>query len=103
MAARSAQSGTPPAVIAWSGSPQDRQALARRSDWSYLTGLEQLWPVLADRYGDSLALDAPHARPPQRLSYRQLQQAIEQAAAGLAALRITAGDVVAVFAENSPR
>ena len=99
MAARSSQ----PAAIAWTGSPQDRQALALRSDWRDLSGLEQLWPVLAERYGDSLALDAPHARPPQQFSYRQLQQAIEQAAAGFAALGIGAGDVVALFAENSPR
>ncbi len=94
---------TPAAAISWTGSPQDQQALALRSDWSALGGLEQLWPVLAERYGDSLALDAPHARPPQRFSYRQLQQAIEQAAAGFAALGIGAGDVVALFAENSPR
>jgi len=99
MAARSPQL----AAIAWSGSAEDRRALALRSDWSDLHGLEQLWPVLAERYGDSLALDAPHARPPQRFSYRELQAAIEQAAAGLAALGVGAGDVVALFAENSPR
>ena len=109
MAASSAQRSLkgsvqgPPAAIAWSGSPEDRQALALRSDWSDLRSLEQLWPVLAERYGDSLALDAPHARPPQRFSYRELQRAIEQAAAGFAALGIGAGDVVALFAENSPR
>ncbi|MFM2080989.1 MAG: hypothetical protein RLZZ219_1671, partial [Cyanobacteriota bacterium] len=54
-----------PAEIAWSGSPQDLQALAQRSDWSQITGLEQLWPVLAERHGDGLALDAPHGRPPE--------------------------------------
>ena len=95
--------GDAPAAIAWSGSAEDRRALALRSDWSDLRSLEQLWPVLAERYGDSLALDAPHARPPQRFSYRELQRAIEQAAAGFAALGIGAGDVVALFAENSPR
>jgi long-chain acyl-CoA synthetase len=109
MAARPAQRppGAPAdarsAAIAWTGSAEDRRALALRSDWSDLSGLEQLWPVLAERYGDSLALDAPHARPPQRFSYRELQRAIVQAAAGLAELGIGAGDVVALFAENSPR
>ena len=97
------QPAAPAASISWTGSPQDQQALALRSDWSALSGLEQLWPVLAERYGDSLALDAPHARPPQSFSYRQLHHAIEQAAAGFAALGIGAGDVVALFAENSPR
>jgi long-chain acyl-CoA synthetase len=101
MAVPSAQRS--PARIAWEASPQDRQALALRSDWSQLTGLEQLWPVLAERYGDAIALDAPHTQPPEQLSYRQLQQRIEQAAAGFAALGIAAGDVVALFAENSPR
>ena len=92
-----------PAEIHWQGSLQDREALARRSDWSSLTGLEQLWPVLAERYGEAIALDAPHSRPPERFSYRQLQAGIEQAAAGFAALGIGCGDVVALFAENSPR
>jgi len=87
------------AEIHWQGSLQDREALARRSDWSALTGLEQLWPVLADRHGE----DAPHGRPAERFSYRQLQAAIEQAAAGFGALGIRCGDVVALFAENSPR
>jgi long-chain acyl-CoA synthetase len=96
-------SAAQPAAIAWSGSADDQRALALRSDWSALEGLEQLWPVLAERYGDALALEAPHARPPQRFSYRELRQAIEQAAAGLASLGIGAGDVVALFAENSPR
>ena len=92
-----------PAVIAWGGSPEDQRALALRSDWSEITGLEQLWSVLAERYGDAIALEAPHAQPPEQLSFRQLQQRIEQAAAGFTALGITAGDVVALFAENSPR
>ena len=53
-----------PAEIHWSGSRRDRQALARRADWSGLTGLEQLWPVLAERHGDAIALEAPHAATP---------------------------------------
>ncbi len=91
------------AEIHWSGSGRDRQALAQRADWSQLTGLEQLWPVLAERHGEALALEAPHAATPEQLSYRQLHQRIEQAAAGFAALGLGAGDVVALFAENGPR
>lgn len=92
-----------PAEIHWSGSGRDRRALAERSDWSGLTGLEQLWPVLAERHGEALALEAPHAATPEQLSYRQLQQRIEQAAAAFAGLGVGAGDVVALFAENGPR
>ena len=92
-----------PAEIHWSGSRRDQQALARRSDWSQITGLEQLWPVLAERHGEALALEAPHASTPEQLSYRQLHQRIDQAAAAFAGLGVAAGDVVALFAENGPR
>jgi long-chain acyl-CoA synthetase len=84
-------------------SPPDRRALAAGADWSGLTGLEQLWPQLATRHGDGVALEAPHGASPETFSYRQLHRAIEQAAAGLAALGLTSGDVAALFAENSPR
>ncbi|MFO7630342.1 MAG: AMP-binding protein [Prochlorococcaceae cyanobacterium] len=91
------------AEIHWQADAQDRRALARRSDWSRLSGLEQLWPQLAERYGEAPALEAPHARPAESLSFRQLHQAIEQAAAAFAALGVAEGDVVALFAENGPR
>jgi long-chain acyl-CoA synthetase len=93
----------PTAEIRWTGSDRDRQALASRHDWSGIDGLEQLWPELARLHGDLPALEAPHARPPERYSYRQLQEAIERAAAGFAALGVRPGDVVALFSENGPR
>ncbi|MEB3184395.1 MAG: AMP-binding protein, partial [Cyanobacteriota bacterium] len=65
--------------------------------------MEQLWPRLAALHGERLALEAPHASPPISLTYRQLQEGIEQAAAGFAALGVRPGDVVALFAENGPR
>ncbi|MFM7676905.1 MAG: AMP-binding protein [Synechococcus sp.] len=92
-----------PAEIHWSGSAQDRRALEARTDWSHLRGLEELWPALDARYGEAIALDAPHAHPPETYSYRELRLGIEAAAAGFAALGVTAGDVVALFAENGPR
>ncbi|QPN59044.1 AMP-binding protein [Synechococcus sp. CBW1002] len=92
-----------PAEIHWSGSEQDRQALESRTDWSHLRGLEELWPALDSLYGEALALEAPHADPAERLSYRQLRRGIETAAAGFAALGVKPGDVVALFAENGPR
>jgi long-chain acyl-CoA synthetase len=96
-------SAASPAEIPWSATAADRQALAQRSDWNGLSGLEQLWEPLARLYGDSPALDAPHARPAVRLSFRQLHQGIETAAAGFAALGVRPGEVVALFAENGPR
>lgn len=91
------------ATVHWSASAQDRRALARCHDWRHLTGLEQLWPELAALHGDRIALEAPHAAEPETLSYRQLQAGIEQVAAGLVALGLRPGEVVALFAENGPR
>jgi long-chain acyl-CoA synthetase len=91
------------ASISWTATRRDSQALAQRHDWSALTGVEQLWPELARLHGDALALEAPHAAEPERFSYRQLQQGIEQLAAAFCALGVGGGDVVALFAENGPR
>ena len=91
------------AEIHWSPDPRDRDALTQRHDWSALTGLEQLWPELERLHGDAIALEAPHARPPETLSFAALRRRVDQAAAGFAALGLRAGEVVALFAENSPR
>ena len=92
-----------PAEIHWSASQRDRQALAQRSDWTGLSGIEQIWGRLEALYGDAVALEAPHAQPAITLSYRQLHEGIEQVAAGFVALGVRPGDVVALFAENGPR
>jgi long-chain acyl-CoA synthetase len=91
------------AEIHWSAGDRDHRALALRRDWSGLRGLDELWPELDRLYGDSPALEAPHARQPETLSYRQLHQAIRTAAAGFASLGVGPGDVVALFSENGPR
>ncbi|MEB3307995.1 MAG: AMP-binding protein [Cyanobacteriota bacterium] len=91
------------AEIHWRAGARERRALAGQTDWSQLRGLEQLWERLSELHGDRVALEAPHVHPPVSLSYRQLHQRIEQAAAGFAALGVRAGDVVALFAENGPR
>lgn len=91
------------AEIHWRASRRDRRALGQRTEWGHLSGLEQLWPALAQSYGDAPALEAPHAKPPEVLSFRQLHQQIGQAALGFAQLGVKPGDVVALFAENGPR
>ena len=93
-----------PAEIHWSNPELDRQAQARRHDWSALQGLDQLWPELERLYGDAVALVAPHdTEDKQTVSFSALRQRIDQAAAGFAALGLGAGEVVALFAENGPR
>ncbi|MEB3362228.1 MAG: AMP-binding protein [Synechococcaceae cyanobacterium] len=91
------------AEIHWGPDRADRDALALRHDWSALQGLEELWPELERLHGDAIALEAPHARPPETLSFAELRRRIDQAAAGFAALGLRAGEVVALFAENGPR
>ena len=91
------------AEIHWDGSELDSAALDRRDPWRGLDGLEQLWPELARRHGEAIALEDSHASPPIRLSYRELGEAIERAAGAFVALGVCPGDVVALFAENSPR
>ena len=93
----------PLAEISWTGSRHDQRALAERHDWSALRGLDQLWGQLAELHGEAPALEAPHAKPPEQLSFRRLHQQIEQAAAGFAALGVRPGEVVGLFSENSPR
>jgi len=93
----------PTAEILWSADGPDRRALALREDWSALEGLEQLWPALAARHGAAVALEAPHARPRESITYTELHQRIEAAAAGFTALGVAPGDVAALFAENGPR
>ena len=93
-----------PAEIHWSNPELDRQAQARRHDWSALQGLDQLWPELERQYGDAVALVAPHdSEDKQTVSFSALRQRIDQAAAGFAALGLAGGEVVALFAENGPR
>ena len=93
-----------PAEIHWSNPELDRQAQARRHDWSALQGLDQLWPELERLYGDAVALVAPHdTEDKQTVSFSALRQRIDQAAAGFAALGLDDGEVVALFAENGPR
>jgi len=93
-----------PAEIHWSNPELDRQAQARRHDWSALQGLDKLWPELERQYGDAVALVAPHdTEDKETVSFSALRQRIAQAAAGFAALGLGGGEVVALFAENGPR
>ena len=92
-----------PAEIHWSSPAQDVQAQARRHDWSGLSGLDQLWPELDRQFGAAIALVAPHGIDKDSVSFADLRQRIDRAAAAFAALGVGAGEVVALFAENGPR
>lgn len=91
------------AWVRWGGDRQDQQALAAQPDWSGLGGIDGLWPRLAERHGQLLALDQAHGPAAEQLSFSQLHQRIGAVAASFQSLGVRAGEVLALFAENGPR
>nr|YP_002049345.1 putative long-chain-fatty-acid--CoA ligase [Paulinella chromatophora]ACB43135.1 putative long-chain-fatty-acid--CoA ligase [Paulinella chromatophora] len=91
------------AFVSWDGDLKDQSYLARQTDWKSLESIDQLWPMLSKDYGDNLALVSPHTYKSEKLSYSQLSERIEQASAAFIRFGIKDGDVVTLFAENSPR
>ena len=87
----------------WIPTPREQAALAAHQHVDGLGRVDQIWPWLARHHGAVMAVDAPHATHPERFTYEELDARISVAAAGLRALGIQSGDVVGLFAENSPR
>ena len=96
----------PPAALAraqWHPRSQELKALAGQAHVAALGRVDQIWPWLDLHHGDVLAVEAPHAAHPEQFNYRDLAARIARAAAAFRKLGIVSGDVVALFAENSPR
>ncbi len=72
-------------------------------DYTSIQSLAAVWQIAAKKFGDTVALDAPHTEPKVSLTYQQLYQQIQQFASGLQALGVKSGSMVALFADNSPR
>jgi len=89
---------------------QERNNLKRLADYTSVQSLPEIWPLAAKRFENIVALKDPHTKPEVVLTYAQMYQQIQQFAAGLQTLGITAeGDSsgtptrIALFADNSPR
>ena len=54
-------------------------------------------------HGPVVALHDPHGKPPESLTYAQLNDAVHWFGAGLADCGVQAGDRIAVFSDNRPR
>ena len=67
------------------------------------TTLTDIWAINAKRYGNALALWAPHSTPEEKYTYSQLHNAICQFASALQAMAVQPGDHIAIIADNSPR
>lgn len=72
-------------------------------DYIHLESMAEIWPIAADRFGDTIALQDPHAKTAVAISYRELQKKIQQFAIGLQTLGIKPQAKVALFADNCPR
>lgn len=72
-------------------------------DYINLGSLPEVWRLTADKFGNTIALQDPHAKPEVAISYRDLTKQIEQFASGLQALNIQPQAKIALFADNSPR
>ncbi|MGJ5674609.1 MAG: AMP-dependent synthetase/ligase [Nostochopsis sp.] len=82
---------------------QERQATKDLPDYSGVQSLPEIWPLVAQRFGNIVALRDPHAKPELVFTYTQLNQQIQLFAAGLQALGVQAGDRISLIADNSPR
>ena len=90
-------------TASWSPTAREQDALQRHGHVQSLQRVDAVWPWLADRHGSITALDAPHATHPERFSFGELAQRIATAASAFRLQGVQQGDVVALFAENSPR
>ena len=82
---------------------QERINRAKAINYSEVAGIPEVWPIVAERHGDQLALYDPHSQPETKYTYRQLATAIAQFAAGLQALEVQPTEKIALFSENQPR
>ena len=90
-------------TASWSPTTRETDALQRHAHVQRLQRVDAVWPWLADRHGLIAAVDAPHAAHPERFNFGELAERIATAAAAFRRHGVNDGDVVALFAENSPR
>lgn len=72
-------------------------------DHSQLSRLSQIWPIVAAKFPDVVALYDPHSKPQVKLTYSQVWEKIQQFAAGLQALGLKKDEKISIFSDNSPR
>ncbi|WP_228038125.1 long-chain fatty acid--CoA ligase [Nodosilinea sp. LEGE 06152] len=82
---------------------RDRACLEAHNPYQQLQALHEIWPIVAEKYGDIVALHDPHYKPAATLTYRQMAEAIRTFASGLQALGVENRAHVALFADNSHR
>lgn len=76
--------------------------ILRLVDYTNIQSLPEIWPIAAKRFGETVALHNPHAKPAVEITYEQLAEKIQLFASGLQALGVKAGDRISLIADNSP-
>jgi len=91
------------ALSTWIPTRKEEKALNRRSHLEKITQVDEIWELLKVQLGDVLAVDSPHTFHPESFTYKELAENISKAARAFAQIGVGPDDVVALFAENSPR
>jgi long-chain acyl-CoA synthetase len=78
-------------------------ALELESQYAALTALPEIWPIAAHRFGSIVALNDPHHKPAEQLTYAELWQQIQRFASGMQQLGVKPGDRISLFSDNSAR
>ncbi len=81
----------------------ERNNWARSIRYDEVTAIPEVWPIVAGKYGNALALHDPHTSPETKYTYGELAADIKRFAAGLQALGVEPGETIALFSENRPR
>ena len=82
---------------------QEKINRARAINYDEVSAIPEVWPIVAERHGDVVALLDPHTSPQTTYTYQELATAIKRFAAGLQALGVQPGEKVAIFSENRPQ
>jgi long-chain acyl-CoA synthetase len=82
---------------------REQQNLLKTIDYTQISSVPEIWPILSAQCGSVMCLNAPHISPAISLTYQEVATQIQLFATGLQSLRIQPYQAIALFADNSPR
>jgi long-chain acyl-CoA synthetase len=82
---------------------RDRAFIEANNPYQHIQAIHEIWPIVAQKYGNIVALRDPHNKPAVTMTHRELEMAIRTFASGLQALGVENRAHVALFADNSHR
>lgn len=83
--------------------PLERQNFEQTASYLGINSLAGIWPLAAQRFGQVVALHAPHLKPVVSITYQEMYEQMLAFATGLQLLGVKPRTAVAMFADNSPR